>query len=327
MAGSSISVNYNIRPCKSIERKMMCEMISRLTVFDYIKNYRYIGMGAKYFADFSLLHKEFGIDDMYSMEINSEEKNKKRFEFNKPFNCIKMLFGKASDILNSSNISWKQEKNIIWLDYDGGINSYQIQDVESCIGKIESGSVVFVSFNADLGEKFKQASPKEKLDMYCSRIDNEILVKLLSPRDMAKDKFYQTTNKMFDMIVKNKILERNSTIKNENEKLVSQQLVYFKYNDSKATMLTLGWIVYKENDADKFKKCSFTDFEFYNSTNSPYDITVPNFTYKELAILNQNMPNVTYPIENAEFLREEEVDAYRKIYKYYPTIFETSIAL
>ena len=48
MAGSSASVNYNIRPCKSIERKMMCDMISRLTVFDYIKNYRYIGMGAKY---------------------------------------------------------------------------------------------------------------------------------------------------------------------------------------------------------------------------------------------------------------------------------------
>ena len=116
MAGSSASVNYNIRPCKSIERKMMCDMISRLTVFDYIKNYRYIGMGAKYFVDFSLLHKEFGIDNMYSMEINSAEKNRKRFEFNKPFNCIKMLFGNASDILNSSNIPWKQEKILFgWI--------------------------------------------------------------------------------------------------------------------------------------------------------------------------------------------------------------------
>lgn len=276
MAGSSISVNYNIRPCKSIERKMICEMISRLTVFDYIKNYRYIGMGAKYFVDFSLLHKELGINNMYSMEINSAEKNKKRFEFNKPFNCIKMLFGDASDILNSSNISWKQEKNIIWLDYDGGINSNQIQDVESCISKVESGSMIFVSFNSDLGDKFKMASPKEKLDIYCSRIDNEILVKLLSPRDLSREKIYQTTNKMFDMVVKNKILERNSTIRNENEKLLSQQLVYFKYNDSRAKMLTLGWIVYKKGDSDKFNKCGFRDFEFYNSGNNPYDITVPS---------------------------------------------------
>ena len=327
MAGSSINVNYNIRPCKSIERKMMCEMISRLTVFDYIKNYRYIGMGAKYFVDFSLLHKQFGINDMYSMEINSSEKNKERFEFNKPFNCIKILFGNASDILNSSIIPWKHEKNIIWLDYDGGINSNQIQDVESCISKVESGSVVFVSFNSDLGDKFKKASPKEKLDMYRSRIDNEILVKLLSPRDVVGEKIYQTTNKMFDMIVKNKILERNSIIRNEAEKLFYQQLVYFKYNDSKATMLTLGWIVYKKEDIEKLEKCCFGDFEFYNNSNKPYDITMPNFTYKELAILNQNMPNVIYPIEGAAFLEEEEVNAYKKIYKYYPTIFETSIAL
>ena len=50
------------------------------------------------------------------MEINSSEKNKKRFEFNKPFNCIKMLFGNASDILNSSNIPWKQEKILFgWI--------------------------------------------------------------------------------------------------------------------------------------------------------------------------------------------------------------------
>lgn len=54
---------------------------------------------------------------------------------------------------------------------------------------------------------------------------------------------------------------------------------------------------------------------------------MPNFTYKELSILNQNMPNLIYPIEGADFLEKEEVDAYRKIYKYYPTTFETSIAL
>jgi hypothetical protein len=327
MAGSSASVNYSIRPCKSIERKMMCEMISRLTVFGDIRNYRYIGMGAKYFVDFSLLHKEFGISDMYSMEISSAEKTKKRFEFNKPFNCIKMLFGNSSDLLNSSKIEWKNEKNIIWLDYDGGIKSNQIQDVESCIGKVESGSVVFVSFNADLGDEFKESSPKKRLEIYCSRIDNEILVKLLTPQNMAKGKIYQTTNQMFDNIVKNKISERNSTIIEEDERLFSNQLVYFKYNDSKATMLTLGWIVYKRKDIEKFEKCSFSDFEFYNDTDKPFDITVPNFTYKELAILNQNMPKVTYPIEGADFFEEEEVNAYRKIYKYYPTTFETSIAL
>lgn len=327
MAGSSANVNYNIRPCKSIERKMMCEMISRLVAFDRISNYRYIGMGAKYFADFSLLHKEFGIDKMHSMEIGSDEKNRERFEFNKPFNCIKMEFGNSSDILSSTRLKWSGIKNIIWLDYDGGIKSNQFQDVETCIGKVDTGSVIFISFNSDLGDTFKKGSPKEKLEIYCSRIDNEALVKLLSPKDVSKERIYQTTNKMFNMIVKDKILERNTTILSESDKYQCKQLVYFKYNDSKATMLTLGWIVYKNKDVRKFKDCSFSDLEFYNCTDQPYDITVPNFTYKELTVLNRNMPDVKYPIKEAEFLLEEEVNAYRKIYKYYPTTFETSIVL
>lgn len=45
------------------------------------------------------------------------------------------------------------------------------------------------------------------------------------------------------------------------------------------------------------------------------------------SLLSINMPNVAYPIEGADFFEEEEVNAYKKIYKYYPTTFETSIAL
>lgn len=327
MSGSSVSVNYNVRPCKSIERRMMCEMISRLSAFDQIYNYRYIGMGAKYFADFSLLHKEFGIEEMYSMEINSDEKNKERFDFNKPYNCIKMLFGKASDILNSNRLQWDNKKNIIWLDYDGGIKSEQLQDVENCVGKVDSGSLIFISFNSDLGKDFDKKLPKDKLDLYCSRLENETLVKLLTPKDVSKEKIYQTTNKMFDMVVKNKVLERNSTILNVNEQYQYRQVVYFKYNDSKTIMLTMGWIVFNNKDIKKYDNCKFTNLGFYNNSNTPYDITVPNFTYKELTVLNRNMPDVKYPIKEAQFFSEDEVETYRKIYKYYPATFETSIVL
>ena len=302
MAGSSISVNYNVRPCKSIERKMMCEMISRLNAFDQIENYRYIGMGAKYFADFSLLHKEFGITDMISMEISSDENNKRRFEFNKPFNCINIKFGNASDILNSTQLRWEGIKNIIWLDYDGGMRSNQFQDVETCMAKVDTGSVIFISFNMDLGDAFNKGSPNEKLEIYCSRIDNNLLVELLTPKDLVKEKLFQTTNRMFDIIIKNKISIRNKTILNEKERYQCRQVAYFKYKDSQATMLTLGWIVYNNSDIEAFEKCRFSDLEFYNCTDQPYDITVPNFTYKELSVLNKNMPNLSYPIKEAEFL-------------------------
>lgn len=327
MAGSSTSVNYNIRPCKSIERRMMCEMLSRLTPFERVCEYRYIGMGAKYFVDFSMFHKEFGMEEMYSMEISSDEKNKDRFKFNKPFNCIKILFGNASDILNSTCLEWDNTKNIIWLDYDGGLKSTQLQDVETCVGKVESGSVIFVSFNSDFGYNFKRASPKEKMNIYCSRLDNDVLTKRIVPKDVSKERIDATTNKMFDMIIKNRILERNSTIKEEKSKYYYHQLLYFKYKDSAAEMLTMGWIIYKKEDEDKYKKCGFSELEFFNDTDQPYDITVPNFTYKELTVLNRNMPDAQYPIEEARFISEEEINAYKKIYRYYPTTFETAIVL
>ncbi len=322
MSGSSSSINYNVRPCKSVERKMMCELIGRLSSFDHICNYRYLGMGAKYFTDFSLLHREFGIKDMHSMEINSSENNIKRFEFNRPFNCINVLFGNSSDLLCNKIDWWDDNKTIVWLDYDGGFNHNQLQDVETCISRSGSGSVVFVSFNSDFGNKFKEAEPKEKLEIFKERIDNEVLVTLLKPKDIAKENIYCTINKMFDLVVKNSIAERNRLIEDEEEKLNAKQIVYFKYNDSKAIMLTLGWIVYKNKDAEKVDICKFSELDFCNPTNVPYDISVPNLTYKELSVLNKNMPEANFPIKEAEFFQEDEVESFKKIYRYYPATFE-----
>ncbi len=109
---------------------------------------------------FSLLHKEFGINNMYSMEINSAKKTRKDLNLISLFNCIKMLF-EMQVIFSTAEYTMETRKNIIWLDYDGGINSNQIQDVESCISKVESGSVVFVSFNSDLGTNLKRHSKRK----------------------------------------------------------------------------------------------------------------------------------------------------------------------
>lgn len=327
MASSSKSINYNIRPCKSIERKMMCEIVTKLNAFDQVSNYRYIGMGAKYFADFSLFHRKFGINKMYSMEINSEKNNVQRFQFNKPYKCINILFGNSNDLLNSSAFKWKNEKNIIWLDYDGGLNSNQLIDVESCIGKMESGSIVFVSFNSNLGEKFRNASPSQKTEIFKERINNDDLVKMIRNKDLAREKIDSTIHSMFDLVVKNKILDRNAVFLGEGEMLNIQQVAFFKYADSQASMLTLGWVIYSNDDIEKYEKCKFKNLEFYNDTNKPYNISVPNFTYKELAILNQNMPDGNYPIDGASFFSKEEIEKYKKIYKYYPTTFEASTSL
>ena len=93
-------------------------------------------------------------------------------------------------------------------------------------------------------------------------------------------------------------------------------------------MITLGWIIYNNYDEEEIKKCGFEKFDFYRAEgDSPFLIDVPPLTFKELSILNKNMPECQYPIEEAPFFTKEEVDGYKKIYRYYPTTIETGIVL
>lgn len=46
MSGSGERVNYQIRQGKSIERKMLCDLIRKFQIICGITDFRYIGMGA-----------------------------------------------------------------------------------------------------------------------------------------------------------------------------------------------------------------------------------------------------------------------------------------
>ena len=89
MPGSDQNINYQIRPSKSIERKMMCELVKEIQIIQGTRELRYIGMGAKYFTDFLLFHNEFGVTDMISIE--AERERAMRYEFNKPLKSIQMI--------------------------------------------------------------------------------------------------------------------------------------------------------------------------------------------------------------------------------------------
>src|SRR5690349_11519838 len=117
--GSYEHINYSLRPAKHVERKMLVESFRKLSEFDAIRNYRYIGFGSIYFSDFHLLHKSLGITNMLSIE--KDEHNQSRFEFNSPFDCVDIKFGMSDAILPT--LEWENIPTIIWLDYDGKLKS------------------------------------------------------------------------------------------------------------------------------------------------------------------------------------------------------------
>ncbi len=327
MAGSSEKINYNIRTSKSIERKMMCEMIGCMGRISNLSEYRYIGFGAKFFTDFILMHKQFGISEMYSLETKRSEETKARFEFNKPYNCITMRFQNSTEWLNSTDFGWKKKNDIIWLDYDGGFDSVQLQDIGLCVNKVRSKSFIFLSSNISFLNGYFQKNPEEKKQIFCDKVNNAAYTRHLKTKDFAAEGIYSVIADTFNLVVSNAISEHNRVVQNDSKKMNADQIVYFTYSDSMTPMITLGWIVYNEFDREAVMKCEMQNKPFFNGRNKPYNINVPNLTYKEIAILNKNMPEYTLPIKDAEFFTEKEVEEYRKIYRYYPTTIETNIVL
>jgi len=329
MAGSGEKVNYSVRTSKSIERKMMCEIIGCLEHITSVKDYRYIGMGAKFFTDFVLMHKKFGISEMLSLETKRSPEEVRRFNFNKPYNCIQIEFKNTTEWLNSTNYKWKDKNDIIWFDYDGSLRLNQITDIALAVKKVKSCSIIFASTNIDFLKNMKEEKPKERLETYCSLINEEAFTKHLTVKDFAGEAgIMKTIADTFNIAIEDAVVESNKVKTNQNNKIYVDQIAYFTYSDSFTQMITLGWIIYTEFHKDAIHKCGIDKLPFYRGKGlEPYNITVPVLTYKEISVLNKNMPEYQYPIEEAPFLTKDEVDEYSKIYRYYPTTIETGLVL
>ena len=146
MNKSATSINYEIRPCKFVERRMFLASISRiLGAVRQGKDYQYIGFGGCSFTDFKLFHRELQIDKMISIEGDTYSDSK--LDYNKPFNCIDIRRGQSDEVLPQIDLSIP---SIIWLDYDGVLKNYMFTDVETIFHTVPAGSFFIFSCNREL---------------------------------------------------------------------------------------------------------------------------------------------------------------------------------
>ena len=153
------SFNYNYRPAKSIERKIFIEILKATYGVISDRSYEYIGLGSIFFTDFKLIHKELGITEMINIEQN--ETDKKRFEFNKPFSCIKLKWGMTNDVLPS--LKWDNRK-IIWLDYDQSLQNYMFEDIDTIFSNLISGSFFLFSCNSSFQRYYNNSDQSYRIE-------------------------------------------------------------------------------------------------------------------------------------------------------------------
>lgn len=305
---------YSLRPSKSIERKMLAEAFRRLSVFDRLSDYRYVGFGSTYFTDFSLFHKSLGITNMVSIE--REAHKWERFEFNRPYRCIRLEFGESTAIL--PRLSW-ETRTILWLDYDGKLDRDMLSDVKHACANTRSGSVIVISVNAhpDSFGPYRRKKLEERLG------EDKV------PIDVKKgDLAGWGTAKVYRRIVVNEIdetLKERNGILGAGERLQFKQLFNFHYQDG-ARMLTVGGLLIAQRELDLVAKCAFEQLPFIRGDIEPYWIQVPCLTYRELRHLDRMLPHGDpTSLDCLEWLPLDDVKKYADIYRYFPLFAEIEL--
>ncbi|ENU60078.1 hypothetical protein L291_2664 [Acinetobacter guillouiae MSP4-18] len=324
---SGQKINYSVRPGKSIERKMIRDILSRLFVFYPLKEYQYIGFGSKYFTDFTLFHKSINLKKMISLEQDIE--NSERYNFNKPFQCIEICFERSSEWLMAKE--GINEPSIVWFDYDGSFDQTMVDDCCNLARKLNSGSVFALSFNytapkeEQLSRKFPDTTVNPYLQWFEELFGTSHIDPTMDTRGLSdKFKFLKRLIPILESVLDKVISERNEFIEDTNEKFLIKPLFSFTYRDG-APMATIGWILIHNKHFANYELMKLGEFEFCSENmEEPYDIDPANLTIREIRYLSEIVSNLDGELDDDQikYFTNDEISSFKKLYKYFPAFTE-----
>jgi len=312
MSGSFGKINYQIRPCKQIERKLIIEGLKSLRKYNInIESYLYVGFGSIYFYDFILFHKYLHIENMICIECEDIEN---RMIFNKPYDFIELYMGDFSNYLSMLND--RKMPVIMWLDFDGKLDYQDLQKISNFASTCTPGTIIIISVNANTNsyKNTEDNSPEKLLEDIKEMYPH--LASKIKKNDVSPRNFPMTLSNIFT----NQI--RNSLVNNTNS---YHQLFNYVYQDG-TPMLTVGGIIQPE----KNNKVIDSD-EFINiKTDNILKIEAPPLTSKEKKFFDSNIRKIKREIDRSGSIKEFEIETkhvrgYLKYYKYYPEYIESIV--
>jgi hypothetical protein len=304
-------LNYEVRPVKFTERKMMLAILQR--VCGYFGNkYQYIGFGGLTFTDFKLFHKELHVDEMTTIEAGSFSKEK--IEFNSPYSFIKIFMEGSTSALNKIDL---KKKSLVWLDYDGVLDDYMFDDITLLFSKLPEGSIYVISCNKEL--KFSESNTEYTTEQFKEKFGS------LVPFDLSNEDFsglnnHKTIRKMLLSHIQ-KVLKERSGIESE---LNFHQLFNVIYKENRgANMFTYGGVLGGDNFNPE--ELSLVDFDFFNPLDIAYKIEMPNLTRKEVELINSKIHLKEKELLEMNVISENDLEKYKKSYKYMPHFYDIRV--
>ncbi|MFF2222481.1 O-methyltransferase [Streptomyces globisporus] len=293
------AIDYQLRPSKAVQRHMIVDVCRRLSAMARIAEYQYIGFGALEFVDFHLMHRALNINEMVSIEgdVSSIE----RHTFNRPFKTVRVLPGRASDVL--AELNWER-LSIVWLDYTQRLDEEVIHDVSLLCGRLQPGSALFITLNAH---------PEGKIDQR-----RESLVKFVGeeriPANVTDDSLAiwglaATQRTILSDIITTALRDREISAQ-------WRQVVDIHYADG-AKMQTFGGVVVGPGSSVAFDSCRFKELDFVSFPgDEPYNIRVPVLTAKERRALEEQVPLPLGDELKVPWLSARDAQDFLRLYRY-----------
>lgn len=277
-------INYSLRPAKHAERRMLGDVFRRLSHFEVLEDYVYVGFGSVWFADFVLYHKMLGIRDMISIEEASGARD--RFEANRPFN-IDIVFQNSNVALPA--LDWSR-RQIVWLDYDGTLSTEMLQDARTVAVNARSGSLVAISVQcneaADVEDAEENPGGPNALDRFVQRFGRERVPSVTSEEDLYGWRFGRLSRNLLVNEIEAGLSARNAT---GAQRFRFHLITSINYQDD-AKMTTVVGIVVEDAEAERLAACQFERLDFLHGREQPIKIEVPKLTGRELKHIERQLP-------------------------------------
>ena len=314
---SSRKVPYDLRPRKQVERRMIAHVFQLLSEVGFpISTYRYAGFGAFFFVDFILFRSLLGITEMVSIE--HDRNYEKRVLFNRPFKDIKVKFQPSSDYITDIN---RDRTQILWLDYDETVNRNQIIDLYNAASILCAGSIIIVTVDVDFDkadDAIREVEPSKRSQAWFNRFQEEC-GDYFQPTWNSQDFSASEIHIRAIQVLKDAILSGL----NMREGITFAPLFNFIYADGHE-MLTLGGIICSKKEKKQLRMVEWEELPFVRRDFSlePFRIEVPILTRKERLHIDSHMPCKSGWVPRDFEIKPEEIESYRKVYRYCPLYAE-----
>jgi len=301
------SINYSLRPSKSIQRQLVFDGVRMLQVHLDLEALVYIGFGSIWFSDFVMAHKILAVNSMVSIE--SSEIGYRRAVYNAPYKIVRVEPGFSYDVLPKFfTDATLAHPWMIWLDFDYELNESARDDIRSVIEKAPANSILLVTFN---GLDFKYGSAKDRPERL------RALLGAVVPDDLSKDacKDSQMQETIADLAL-GYMKSIAADIARPGGFVPAFRLVY----KDGASMVTVGGIL-------PAKGAARVATDVVNAQNWPCrpekPIQAPHLTIREAACLQSKLPSVDRltraMVQELGFdLQDEQLEAFETYYRQYP---------